>query len=97
MLDYVPAEAHRLRFSVLSYHLDYTTPFAGNFDRTPEKWHWPNQAAALHYTWKISPTMVNEASVTGTADHITISYDTSSGIFDRTRYGINFPFLYRTA
>jgi hypothetical protein len=94
VLDYVPAEAHRLRFSVLSYHLDYTTPFAGNFDRTPEKWHWPNQAAALHYTWEISPTMVNEASVTGTADHITISYDTSSGSFDRTRYGINFPFLY---
>ncbi len=50
VVDYVPAEAHRLRFSVLSYHLDYITPFAGNFDRTPEKWHWPNQAgsAALH-------------------------------------------------
>jgi len=57
VLDYVPTEAHRLRFSVLSYHLDYITPFAGNFDRTPEKWHWPNQAAALHYTWEISPTI----------------------------------------
>ncbi len=94
VVDYVPAEAHRLRFSVLSYHLDYTTPFAGNFDRTPEKWHWPNQAAALHYTWEISPTMVNEASVTGTADHITISYDLSSGRYNRENYGINFPFLY---
>ncbi|MGA9720237.1 MAG: carboxypeptidase regulatory-like domain-containing protein [Acidobacteriaceae bacterium] len=94
VVDYVPAEAHRIRLSILSYHLDYITPFAGNFDRTPEKWHWPNQAAALHYTWAISPSMVNEASVTGTADHITISYDLSSGLYDRTRYGINFPFLY---
>ena len=78
VLDYVPAEAHRLRLSILSYHLDYVTP-SGNFNRTPEDWHWPNQTAALHYTWTISPTMVNEASVTGTADHITISYDNTMG------------------
>jgi hypothetical protein len=97
VVDYVPAEAHRLRLSILSYHLDYITPFAGNFDRTPEKWHWPNQTAALHYTWAISPTMVNEASVTGTADHITISYDESNGLFNRSLYGINFPYIYGTA
>jgi len=94
VLDYVPAEAHRLRLSILSYHLDYVTPFAGNFDRTPENWHWPNQTAALHYTWEVSPTMVNEASVTGTADHITISYDTANGLYNRNLYGINFPYLY---
>ena len=64
--------------SILSYHLDYVTP-SGNFNRSPEDWHWPNQTAALHYTWAISPTMVNEASVTGTADHITINYDNSMG------------------
>jgi hypothetical protein len=97
VLDYIPAEAHHLRFTALSYHLDYTTPFAGNFDRTPEKWHWPNQVGALHYTWEISPTMVNEAVFTATADHITISYDTSGGLFDRTRYGINFPYIYSAA
>ncbi len=38
--------------------------------------------------------MVNEASVTGTADHITISYDTSNGLYNRNNYGINFPYLY---
>ena len=94
VLDYVPAEAHRLRLSILSYHLDYITP-SGNFDRTPEDWHWPNQTAALHYTWTISPTMVNEASVTATADHITISYDNTMGeLYNRSLYGINFPYLY---
>ena len=94
VLDYVPAEAHRLRLSILSYHLDYVTP-SGNFNRTPEDWHWPNQTAALHYTWAISPTMVNEASVTGTADHITISYDNSMGeLYNRNLYGIDYPYLY---
>ena len=97
VLDYVPAQAHHIRFSVLSYHLDYITPFAGNFDRTPEKWHWPNQVGALHYTWTVSPTMVNEASATATADHITISYDTANGLYDRTQYGINFPYIYSVA
>ena len=97
VVDYVPAEAHRLRLSILSYHLDYVTP-SGNFDRTPEDWHWPNQTAALHYTWSISPTMVNEASVAGTADHITINYDNTMGeLYNRDLYGINFPYLYSTA
>ena len=35
VLDYVPAEAHRLRLSILSYHLDYVTP-SGNFRRSIE-------------------------------------------------------------
>lgn len=94
VLDYNPAEAHHLRLSILSYHLDYVTN-AGNFNRTPENWHWPNQTAALHYTWTISPTMVNEASVTGTADHITISYDSTQGeLYNRNLYGIDYPYLY---
>jgi hypothetical protein len=97
VIDYVPTQAHHLRFSVLSYHWDFITPFAGNFNDTPERWHWPNQVAALHYTWEVNPTMVNEASFTASADHITISYDTANGLYNRDLYGINFPYLYPVA
>ncbi|HEX3437018.1 MAG TPA: carboxypeptidase regulatory-like domain-containing protein [Pseudacidobacterium sp.] len=94
VLDYIPADAHHLRFSLLNYNYDYVNPFAGNFNRTPQKWHWPNQVGVLHYTWTISPTMVNDVTLSGSADHITISYDQSNGLYNRDLYGINFPYIY---
>lgn len=94
VLDYIPADAHHFRFSLLNYNYDYTNPFAGNFNRTPQKWHWPNQVGVLHYTWTISPTMVNDFTASASADHITISYDTSNGLYNRDLYGINFPYIY---
>ena len=93
VIDYVPSDAHHLRFTLLNYSYDYDTPFAGNFNRTPEHWHWPNQVGVLHYTWTISPTMVNEAVFSASADHITISY-ASDALLNRSLYGINFPYIY---
>lgn len=93
VLDYAPAEAHHIRFTLLNYSYDYTTPFAGNFNRTPEHWHWPNQVGVLNYTWMISPTLINEAVFSASADHITITY-ASDALLDRTQYGINFPYIY---
>lgn len=96
VLDYIPKDAHHFRFSLLNYNYDYVNPFAGNFNRTPQKWHWPNQVGVLHYTWTMSPTMVNDFTASASADHITISYDTSNGLYNRDQYGINFPYIYPT-
>ncbi|HLH34805.1 MAG TPA: carboxypeptidase regulatory-like domain-containing protein [Alloacidobacterium sp.] len=94
IVDYLPSDSHHLRFSLLNYNYDSVSPHYGNFNRTPQVWHRPNQVAVLHYTWTISPTMVNEAYVSGSADHVRIGIDTSSGLFNRTNYGINYPFLF---
>jgi hypothetical protein len=94
ILDYLPNDNHHLRFSLLNYNYDSVSPHYGNFNRTPQVWHRPNQVAVLHYTWTISPTMVNEAYVSGSADHVRIGINTSSGLFDRTRYGISYPYLF---
>jgi len=94
VIDYVPAQAHHLRFSVLQQHFDQIAPFAGNFDRTPQVWNWPNQVGVLHYTWTVNPRLVNEAIFSASADHVTITDDLSSGLYDRTRYGINFPYIF---
>ncbi len=41
--------------------------------------------------------MVNDAFVSGAADHVDINIDTSSGLYDRTKYGIDYPYLYGSA
>src|SRR5581483_233169 len=84
IVDYLPTDSHHLRFSLLNYNYDSVSPHYGNFNRTPQVWHRPNQVGVLHYTWTISPTMVNEAYVSGSADHVRIGIDTSSGLFNRT-------------
>lgn len=97
VVDYVPADAHRIRLSILNYNYHELSPHYGNFNRTPQQWNRPNQIGVLHYTWTISPTLVNEATVSAAADHVTIGIDQSSGLYDRTRYGINYPYLYSAA
>jgi hypothetical protein len=94
VLDYVPTEAHRLRFTVLNFNYDNLNPHSGNFNRTPQTFHRPNQVAVLHYSWTISPTMVNEFVVSAAADHVNIGIDQSSGLANRTQYGINYAYLY---
>jgi hypothetical protein len=97
IIDFVPADAHHLRFSLLNYNYDDYEPHFGNFNTNPRIFHRPNQVAVFHYTWTINPTTVNDAYVSGAADHVDINIDTSSGLYDRTKYGINYPYLYGSA
>ena len=94
IVDYAATDNQHLRFSLLNYNYDSVSPHYGNFNRTPQVWHRPNQVAVLHHTWTISPTLVNEAYVSGSADHVRIGISTASGLYDRTKYGINYPFLF---
>jgi hypothetical protein len=94
VLDYLPAAAHHLRFSLLNFNYNSVSPHYGNYNRTPQVWSRPNQIGVAHYTWAISPTAVNEVIGSASADHVTINYDLSSGLWNRTMYGINYPYLF---
>ena len=94
MLDYIPTETHHLRFTVLSHHFNATAPFASNFSLLPQLQNLPNQVGVLHHTWTISPNLVNDLTFSASADHSTVTDDLSSGLYDRTHYGINYPYLF---
>ena len=97
VVDFIPADAHHLRFSLLNYNYDDYEPHFGNFNTNPRIFHRPNQIGVFHYTWTVSPTIVNDAFVSAAADHVDINIDTSSGLYDRTKYGINYPYLFGSA
>jgi hypothetical protein len=96
-VDYLPAQAHQLRFAFLHYTYFQDNPFAGNFNRTPQIWHWPDEVGVVHYTWTIKPTLVNDLTASASTDHVTITDDLSSGLYNRTNYGIDFPYLFPAA
>jgi hypothetical protein len=93
-VDYIPAPAHQFRFAFLHYSYYQDSPFAGNFNRTPQIWNWPDEVGVLHYTWTVNPTLVNDFTASGSTDHVTITDDLTSGLYNRTNYGINFPYLF---
>ena len=94
VVDYVPGEAHHLRFSLLNYNYNDYEPHYGNFNRNPRIFTRPNQVAVFHYTWTLNPTTVNDFIVSAAADHVNIGIDTALGRYDRTQYGIDYPYLY---
>jgi hypothetical protein len=97
VVDFIPADKHLFRFSLLNYNYDDYEPHFGNFNTNPRIFHRPNQIGVFRYTWTISPTIVNDAFVSAAADHVEINIDTSSGLYDRTKYGINYPYLFGSA
>jgi hypothetical protein len=94
VVDFIPSEAHRIRFTILNYTYTDYSPHYGNFNRNPRLFDRPNQIGVLHYSWMVNPTLVNELIVSAAADHVKINIDQSSGLYDRTKYGINYPYLY---
>ncbi len=97
VFDFIPADAHRFRLTVLDYAYYSYSPHYGGFNRNPQIFNRPNQIGVLHYTWTASPTLINELVVSAATDHVFISIDTSSGLYNRNNYGINYPFLYSAA
>lgn len=93
-VDYLPTQRHQFRFSFLHYTYFQDNPFAGNFNRTPQIWNWPDEVGVLHYTWTVSPSTVNDFTASASTDHVTITDDLTSGLYNRENYGINFPYLF---
>ncbi len=55
----------------------------------------PNKRASLNYVYTISPTWVNEALVTASADHVTTGlFVGPEGPYARSAYGFNYPYLF---
>lgn len=94
VVEWNPTEKNRVRFSLLNYNYDDYEPHYGGFNRNPRIFHRPNQIGVLHYAWTKSATLVNDIFVSAAGEHVRIDIDTSKGLYDRTQYGINYPYLY---
>jgi hypothetical protein len=93
-IDLQPNERHRIsgRRTDASYW-EYQ-PFDQNLGITAKYFIRPNQTNAVSWTWTISPTLVNEARVTLSLDDVYIPVDTTEAGFNRSQFGINYPYLF---
>ena len=93
-IDWNATERHQVRFRIQNYNFIETSAFRTGTDRAPQIIDRPNNTLSLNWTFTISPTLVNEALVTTSADRVHIYVDTRGDRYKRSAYGINYPYLF---
>jgi hypothetical protein len=93
-LDILPTEKDYIRFRLIhfSYHED--NPFSSAYDIVPRLYDRPNQTGSLDWVHTFDDRTTNEVLLTASHDAARLSIDTSNGLYNRTRYGINYPYLF---
>ncbi len=69
-------------------------PFDQGSGETGKYFNRPNQTNSVSWLWTVSPTMVNEARVTFSLDDVYIPVNTALPGFNRSTFGINYPYLF---
>ncbi len=94
--DIIPTEKHHIEFRRTDLSYNEYQPFDQGSGLTPKYFRRPNQTNTLDWTWTINPTMVNEAMATVSLDDVYIPVNTAAPGFDRSLFGINYPYIFPT-
>ena len=68
--------------------------FRGTFPYARTDWSRPNTTQTASWTSTITPTLINEASYTYSLDEVFINVWRGTDLFERSKYGINYPYIY---
>lgn len=86
------AGSQRLMFTGQNFDYNEISPFRG-FDRVGTYWDRPNRTGSLALTSTLSPKLINEATFAAGVDVYRI-YNLESRPYQRSLYGINYPYLF---
>lgn len=93
-VDFVPTQNQTVRFRHQRYEWTSIDAFRSGFDRAVTDWSRPNRTASLNHIWTVSPTTVNELLLTASVDRVYIGIDRRGERFLRSRYGIDYPYIF---
>lgn len=93
-IDYYPTERHQIKYRLSFYNFVETSAFRGDTDRAPQIIDRPNQTTSINWTWTVSPTWISETLIAGSRDQVFIFVDTRGNSYQRSQYGINYPYIF---
>jgi hypothetical protein len=68
--------------------------FRGSFPFARTDWDRPNVTTNINWAWTISNNLINEASYAFSRDQVFINVYTETGLYKRSRTGVNYPYIY---
>jgi Carboxypeptidase regulatory-like domain len=93
-IDYYPTEKHAIKYRLSFYNFIETSAFREGTDRAPQIIDRPNQTTSINWTWTVSPNWISETLIAGSRDQVFIFVDTRGNKFQRSQYGINYPYIF---
>ncbi len=94
-IDFYPTEKHQFRFRVQLYDGTFADAFRGGTDRAPATLDRPNQTANINWVWTLSPNLIAETVIAASRDQVFIKVQTEGDRFRRSKYGINYPYIFQ--
>ncbi|MCG3161825.1 MAG: hypothetical protein JMDDDDMK_03039 [Acidobacteria bacterium] len=95
-VDFYPNDRHQIKYRLALYHYVGVSAFRGGTDRAPQIIDRPNQTTSINWTWTLSPTWISETLIAGSRDQVFIAVDTRGNTYQRSKYGINYPYIFPT-
>ncbi len=92
-IDVLPSTRDAVRFRGQLYHYLNINPFQTTYLFSARTFDRPNQTGSVNWTHTFSPTLLLETLLTASRDQVFIRM-TDTPEFDRTRYGLNYPYIY---
>jgi hypothetical protein len=93
-LDVLPTSKDNIRFRGQFFHYLDVSPFQTTYLFSARTFDRPNQTGSLNWTHTFGPTFLMEALVTASRDQVFIRMQDTPE-FDRTKYGLNYPYIYQ--
>jgi hypothetical protein len=92
--DYRFNDANQVTYRYSGYSWVAVDAFRGDFPFARTDWDRPNHTQILNWTSTLSSNLLNEFSYSYSLDEVFINVFTETGLHQRSRTGINYPYLF---
>jgi hypothetical protein len=93
--DYRLNDRNQFTYRFSRYNWVAVDAFRGGMTFARTDWERPNFTSTASWTSQISSTLINEATYTYSRDDVFIDVFTEDGVYQRSRYGIDYPYVFQ--
>jgi hypothetical protein len=93
-LDYRLGDKNQFSYRYGKYNWTAIDAFRGTFPYARTDWDRPNTTQTASWTSTITSKLINEFSFTKSLDEVFINVFRGTDLFQRSKYGINYPYLF---
>src|SRR4051812_12672884 len=93
-IDYRINDKNQVTYRYSKYNWVSVDAFRGTFPFARTDWDRPNSTQNFNWTSSITPTLINEFSYSHSLDQVFIGVFKESGLYKRSRTGVNYPYIF---